>query len=63
MQRIPLYILDNKENCTGNHKKFITKKILNKFFDVRLHHESTYNFPEEIGIRAKNTKIVLFKNQ
>lgn len=63
MQRIPLYILSNNENCSRNHQKLLTKKILNKFLDVRLNHESTYNFPEEIRIRAKNTKIVLFKNQ
>ncbi|KYN12118.1 THAP domain-containing protein 9, partial [Trachymyrmex cornetzi] len=63
MERIPLYILDNKENCTGNHRKFITKKILNMFFDVRLHYESTCNFPEEVRIRSKNTKLILFKSQ
>ena len=63
MKKISSWTLDNKENCLGNHRTLLTKNILNNFFEIHLHHESTQEFPEETRIRAKNTKVILFKNQ
>lgn len=63
MKKISSWVLDNKENCLENHRTLLITNILNKFFEIRLHYESTQEFPEEIRIRAKNTKVILFKNQ
>lgn len=63
IKNIPFQLLKDRKTCSKEHRLIIIKKVLNKYFNVRLHYASKCIFPEESKIRSKNTKIVLFKNQ
>ena len=63
LSHIPCAILNNTENCLGNHRRPLLFKVLKKYFTIRLHHVCTIESEENSRIRSKHTKLVLFNNQ